>query len=256
MRIPSWWQFAIKQSKLQAKQEAARKDQQLKFKKKALCTAVNPIQVNWPRPPNKSEKATRDFCGMTYLVNLGSVNSVNGSAVEVNKILFDTGANCCISNNRNNFVGTFTPMECGAVDGIGKGLTIAGKRQVAWTFRGDNGMYRTLKLLCYHTPSSNTRIASVGVVLKTYPSENINITQDSLVLSGNSFEQQPSITVAYCPRTQLLFAVAEIKPGNEFNDVKPEVYTRKLKSSQQLKPIGSLTDSDNYNLSQPEKELL
>ena len=145
VRVPSWWQFAIKRSKLQTKQEAARKDQQLKFKKKALCTAVNPIQENWPRPPNKSEKATRDFCGMTYLVNLGSVNSANGPAMEVNEILFDTGANCCISKDRNNFVGTFTPMELGAVDGIGKGLTVAGEGQVAWTFRGDNGMLSNIE---------------------------------------------------------------------------------------------------------------
>ena len=115
---------------------------------------------------------------------------------------------------------------------------------------------QTLKLPCYCVLSSNTRIASVGAVLKTYPGENTNITQDSLALSGNPFEQRPSITVRCCPRTQLPFAVAEIKPGKEFKDAKPEVCTRKLKSSQQLKPIGSLTDSDNYNLSQPQKELL
>ena len=193
---------------------------------------------------------------MTYLVNLGSVNSVNGPAVEVNEILFDTGANCCISNNRNNFVGTFTPMERGAVDGIGKGLTIAGKGHVAWMFRGDNGIYQTLKLPSYYVPSSNTRIASVGVVLKKHPREIIKITQDLLVLSGNPFEQQHSITVPYCPRTQLPFAVAKVKPGNKANNIKPKVCARKLKSSQQMKPIGSLTDSDNYNLSQPKKELL
>ena len=34
------------------------------------------------------------------------------------------------------------------------------------------------------------------------------------------------------------------------------LYVRKLKSSQQMKPTGSLTGSDNYNLSRPKKELL
>ena len=145
---------------------------------------------------------------MTYLINLGSANSANGPAIIINEILFDTGANCCIFNDKNNFVGAFTLMERSAVDGIGKGLTIAGKGHLAWTFRGDNGMCRTLKLPCHCALSSNTRIASVGAVLRTCPGDNINITQDSMALSSNPFEQQPSITVPYCPRMQLPFAVA------------------------------------------------
>ena len=85
-------------------------------------------------------KATHDFCGMTCPVKLGSENSANGPAIEANKILLDTGANGCISNDTNNYVGAFTPMEHGAVDGTGKGLTVSGKGHMAWNFRGDNGM--------------------------------------------------------------------------------------------------------------------
>ena len=29
---------------------------------------------------------------------------------------------------------------------------------VSWTFKADNGMYRTVKLLCYYIQSANTRI--------------------------------------------------------------------------------------------------
>ena len=117
-------------------------------------------------------------------------------------------------------------------------------------------MHQTLKLPCHYIPLSNTKIASAGAVLRTYPGENKNIPQDSMVLLGNPFEQQPSNAVPYCPRMQLPFAVAEVKLGNEVNNIKPKVCIRKLKSSQQMKPIGSLTNSDNCNLSQSKKELL
>ena len=117
-------------------------------------------------------------------------------------------------------------------------------------------MYRTLKLPCYHVPSSNTRIASVGVILRKYPGENITITQEALTLSGDPFEQRPAIVVPYCPRTQLPYAVAEVRPGNDKSDIEPAVYARKLKKAKELKPIGLLTESSNYNLTQPEKELL
>jgi len=65
------------------------------------------------------------------------------------------------------------------------GIKICGKGYVLWTFADDNGMYRSLKLPCYYVPTSNTRIASIQELLKTYPNETVTMTDRSLRLSGS-----------------------------------------------------------------------
>jgi hypothetical protein len=53
-------------------------------------------------------------------------------------ICIDTGASCCISNNRNDFI-TFQPSSNRALSGIANGLQIEGTGTVCWCILNDNG---------------------------------------------------------------------------------------------------------------------
>jgi hypothetical protein len=108
---------------------------------------------------------------MAELVNLSNISSTNiGNSAKSLPVLFDSGANCCVTHRRDDFVGEYTKLTHGPiVDGIGKGLKIVGQGNVAWTFMDEDNMYRTLKLPCYYVPSSQTWIASIGHFLGRSP---------------------------------------------------------------------------------------
>jgi hypothetical protein len=69
-----------------------------------------------------------------------------------NKILFDSGANCCISNDIEDFHGNYTAIKSGlAVDGMGKALKAQGAGMVTWNFFTDGDTYELFRLLCLVT---------------------------------------------------------------------------------------------------------
>ena len=174
---------------------------------------------------------------------------------ETDTVLFDSGANCCITNRRSDFASDFsTAGSDRVVDGIGKGLKIEGSGTVAWTFQADDGMYRTLRLPCFFVPSSNTRIASLQQILETYPKESFSMNSNCLVLSGH--DQVPALTVPVCANTKLPVAVTTMQPT-----VYRSATTRREEGGaprQDLPTVKhpSLTTPSNLNLTEPEKELL
>ena len=87
------------------------------------------------------------------------------------------------------------------VENTEAGIKICGKGYVLWTFADDNGMYRSLKLPCYYIPTSNTRIASIQELLKTYPNETVTMTDRSLRLSGN--QDTAPMTIKYSTSSNL-----------------------------------------------------
>lgn len=97
------------------------------------------------------------------MVNLSKINSLNNNGFS-KLVLFDSGANCCVSNNKDDFVGELCPIEGQSVDGIGKALTIEGEGHLAWTFVAKNGTYRTLKVPGFYIPTANTCIASLRTI--------------------------------------------------------------------------------------------
>lgn len=137
---------------------------------------------------------------MTQLINLAGLTSHPNEREKEetdNNILFDSGANVCITNALDDFHGHCDdcPVKHGQVDGIGKTLQIKAAGMLSWTFAADNGMCRTLKLPGCHVPSSLTRIASLQVILKACPQETISMTANAL--RSNGHDQQPSITVPF-----------------------------------------------------------
>ena len=196
-------------------------------------------------------------CYKGNLVNIERLacNKVNKSNVE--PVLFDSGANCCITNNRDDFSGKFRPINDNLhVDGIGKGLKIHGIGHVAWTFVAKNGTYRTLRLPCYYVPSANCRIASIQKILKEYPRETVTIGQDALELSGS--EEVPGIRVPFSKQSRLPVAATVLEHDN------PRAYAgrsnsrekNKLETIKRSHSQCSLVSPTNSNLSEPEKELL
>lgn len=192
---------------------------------------------------------------LTYCINLASVDSRSPGETQVTPVLFDTGANCCITNAQTDFVGEFDSNSQGAVEGIGKGLAIRGKGHVQWTFKSDTGMYRSLKLPCFYVPSCETRIASVPVIMENYPNEEIVITKHGLVLSGEERAGIPALTVPFCKKSMLPVA-------RTMERVTLSVNAAKSREPRVPRPLGtlpgtvSLTEGANYNLTDPEKELL
>ena len=146
---------------------------------------------------------------MTQLINIAGLTShpnERGKAAEQwanNNILFDSGANVCVTNDIADFNEHYdeSSSKHGQIDGIGKGLKILGKGTLSWTFIADNEMYRTLKLPGYYVPTSMVRIASLQVTLRQYPKETVSMTTCELRLNG--FENQPSITVPFEIRSNL-----------------------------------------------------
>ena len=113
---------------------------------------------------------------MAQLVDLDQATTTRRSQQDDSKqdVLFDSGANCCITPHKGDFKGHLEAVQDNTIiDGIGKGLHIKGKGHVTWTFKADNGMYRTLKLPGYYVLGANMRIASVQEVLRAYPGEEV-----------------------------------------------------------------------------------
>ena len=126
-----------------------------------------------------------------------------------------------------------------SLDGIGKRLAIKGEGVVAWTSKADNGMYRTLKVPCYYV--------SLRKLIQAYPGEQVSMNATSLKLAGNN-NNIPSITIDYCPNSELPIG-HKVDPNEAA--LPPTTYKAELKKRQP-----ALTSPSNFNLSEPEKELL
>jgi hypothetical protein len=61
-------------------------------------------------------------------------------------ICIDTGASCCISNNKRDFIELNSTQSSSVLKGIGSGLTIAGSGTIKWTILDDMGDEITLHL--------------------------------------------------------------------------------------------------------------
>jgi transposase InsO family protein len=191
-------------------------------------------------------------------INLSNIDSSNSAGTAHFPVLFDSGANCCLTHNKEDFVGPYAASDDGQmIDGIGKSIKIEGRGTVAWTFMGINGMYRTLKLPCYYVPTSHSRIASIKCIMDCYPGEYIRITPTEMILSGNQQENLAGIKITFCDKTKLPMAPLRFPSKASVNAA-----AESRKSKKDSHPMGrfkgsaSLTEGVNFNLSDPEKELL
>jgi hypothetical protein len=66
------------------------------------------------------------------------------------EVIWDSGASMCISQDRNDFVGSIdTVSTMSWLKGIVKGLKIRGQGHVLWAFYDTQGQLRSLKIPAY-----------------------------------------------------------------------------------------------------------
>lgn len=161
-------------------------------------------------------------------------------------VIWDSGASISISFCRADFVGPIEDVSYGTkLVGIAKGLKVAGKGHVAWSFVDSTGMLRTLKVPALYVPGANVRLLSTTDLMKQYPDETLVMQDKRLVLSGvkGSSPLRRPIEILFDPSTNLPIGFAYSQ------DVGPVV-------SQAFNSVLSTVSSHNHNLSPAEKELL
>ena len=233
-------------------------------RKKAEATTRQRTRLDRAKPCGIAEPVKRYTPGtilrvaMAKLIDLTKICStkLSGNVSSDEAVLFDSGANICITNRKEDFVGGVKPIQGkSGVDGIGKNLKNEGYGWVAWTFVADNGMYRTFKLPCYYVPSQTQRIASLPALLQEYPDTTIHLDSCTLTISGD--DRNPPLTVPFCAKTNLPSKdiEAQIKPKIVANlTVNATKANKKPSLPQTTQP--SLTVPSNINMTEPEKELL
>jgi len=139
-----------------------------------------------PKVPNfcQSQQKEEEPCSCVLEANsaeVANVTEVNSARVlathpqaflagmaeaDVYDLLIDSGASCCITHERTNFIeGIFQqPPQRLVLGGLANGLAIEGKGQVEWTVMMDDGMYRTFVIHAYYVPSGNRRLVSPQLV--------------------------------------------------------------------------------------------
>ena len=178
-----------------------------------------------------------------------SANLIKGTKKQ--SILFDSGANCCITNDPTDFVSDYSAFTASrTIEGMGKALKADGHGHVAWSFKADDGSLRTLTLPAYLIQSAQQKIASTSQILHQYPDEKIEISQYKLKLYGSN--KEPPITVKLCPKMAL--PLAQAHTAVETASARGDKETPHPLGS--LKSTPSVTAGANFNLTEPEKELL
>ena len=154
-------------------------------------------------------------------------------------VIWDSGASLSITPHMDDFDGPLDPTPFGVrIQGIAKGLVIAGVGQVSWSFPDAHGGIRTLKIPAYYVPKANVRLLSTNSLLQAYPTETIQHFPNKLTLSGDKENNTRAIEISVDPRSNLHIGIAHDRNTNMGN-----AYT-------------TTTSLHNDNLSAAEKELL
>ena len=159
-------------------------------------------------------------------------------------VIWDSGASCSISNNKDDFVELEESCEHEEISGLAKGLSIEGQGTVLWGVLGTNGKIRVLKLPALYIPDSPQRLLSTTSLCKAYPGEKVILDSQKALLTGRSGDSERIAVIAVVdPRTDLPTCLTFL----------PKVLKPALLH---LNNIISTVHKDNINLTDPEKELL
>ena len=160
------------------------------------------------------------------------------------KVIWDSGATACISNDRTHFVGEIQPNTNRLkLEGIGSNLPIEGIGHVSWSFEDIHGALRTMRLPAYYVPKATSNLLSINSLLQTYPDETINITPAKLILSGTS-------TRDGCTPVHVTIDHSTNLPTCWIHD------PHNKSSPQAMNVLLTSVHDDNKNLTPGEKELL
>jgi hypothetical protein len=160
-------------------------------------------------------------------------------------IIWDSGASMSISPSRNDFVGPIKPVPFGArVQSLTNGLSVKGQGHVMWAVHDTNGMLRMLKVPAYWIPQAKVRLLSITSLLQTYGKEKIVCESHCLKLTGDPSDPTKGAVVA------------NIDPTNNLPTTIAYQYSAPAQAAKALSSTITEVHRSNYNLSEPEKELL
>ena len=161
------------------------------------------------------------------------------------EVVWDSGASCCITFDKQDFVGPIKSVHRGAhLTGIVSGLKIEGVGTVNWSIIDTNGAVRSLLLPCYYVPRAQQRLLSTAAFSQKYPNNRIVIGSPSWHIEANPDDEKESAMDVY------------LNQGNNL-PMSTCFRTRGVESaSAAMAAEITVLNEENANLSAPEKELL
>ncbi len=161
------------------------------------------------------------------------------------KLIWDSGASHCITNNSKDFVGPIRSAGfMKTLTGLARGLVIKGVGTVTWTVLDVNGKPRTLKMEAYLVPKSPVRLLSTTQLLQTYSGETIRLDDQSATLSGIAGDPLRAPVKAF------------VNPSNNIPDCAAFQLDELEQAALALNTMVTSVDPRNINLTEPQKELL
>ena len=163
-------------------------------------------------------------------------------------VIWDSGASVTISPEKLDFVGTISrPNTITQLNGIAKGLRIEGEGKVSWSFHEATGKLRILELPAYYVPKIRVHLLSTTSPLQTYSDETISVEAHQMTMSGSPNDPNlPAIT-------------AHVNPDNNLPTSTSQAYRQEAAvrpAAECLNSTITAVNKANFNISEPEKELL
>ena len=159
-------------------------------------------------------------------------------------LIWDSGASMCITGDKRDFIDAIQPISGAKIRGIVSGLSIKGYGHVQWSVLDNKGKLRHLKLPAYYIPKAQQRLLSTSVFCKTYPASSIAINSDSWTIRANPEDPtQEGIDIFINPLNNLPTTTCFRRDS---------VHRVAANFSETI----SATHTENFNLSEPQKELL
>ena len=198
-----------------------------------------------PGPPDYPGSMHTIFFGESVILQHPRACTAAMNDTDTFTIVWDSGASFCVSFDKNDFVGPLKPLPKGScIRGIANNLKIEGVGQLVWTLMDTNGKLRHLKLPAYYIPKLKQRLLSTSVFTATYPGNPITMTPGTFKVAGNpSTPSESGIDVFINPTNNL--PVSTCFRHKALQET-ASAYSASV----------STIHSQNFNLSEPQKELL
>ena len=161
------------------------------------------------------------------------------------QLIWDSGASISITPNKDDFIGSLNDVPSTIkLNGLAKGLEIAGAGTIEWNVLDTTGHLCTLKLPAYYVPTSPVHLLSTTSLLQTYADETILIQPHELSLSGTQSDSaRPPVSVRINLTNNLLTCPVHCPQDAH-------------KAIEALSMTLSVVSDSNINLTEPQKELL
>ena len=160
-------------------------------------------------------------------------------------VTFDSGATITISPTKTDFV-EYTEVEGSVLQGLAKGLPIAGTGKVCWGMTLDDGTTTTITTPAYHVPTARCRLLSPQSYLQHMSAEAGQDSPESFVIRGAKFEYHKS----HAKHASVSYSEDNNLPTCSMWNTKPSV------PGPAANTTGCVTNEHNPNLTSPQKELL